>query len=114
MAAKVARQDVRLPASSEAWIGWGGLRMKELLQWMPDEVEYLDPLSNLSCAEARKLFAMPPIWISCFACYAGCLSKQQHEALRQAKSLDILTTIEKLKRDAGFSPSMMTLADALM
>ena len=112
--AKVAPQDVRLPASPEPWIGWDGLRIKELTRWVPDEGEYLEPISTLSCEQARNFFAMPPVWISCFACYAGSLSKQQHDALRDAKSLDILTAIEKFRRDDGFSPSLMTVADALM
>ena len=106
-------EDMRLPASADAWSGWDGLQMREMMEWLPDENSYLKPLESLTCAEARKLFAIPPVWISCFACYVGCLSEQQYEVLKRATGLDILDTIEKWRRDKGTAPSIMSVADAM-
>ena len=106
-------RDVRLTASSDDGSVWDGLKMDELLQWMPDEEDYLKPLEHLTCADARKLFAMPPPWISCFACYMGTLSKAQVAVLQKAKGIDMLLVIEKFRKKYGFAPSIKSVANAL-
>ena len=104
---------LRLSASGEGWSPWDGLRMEDLMKWMPDEENYLKPLMGLTCIEARRLFAMDPPWISCFACYMGTLSKEQVEVLQKAKHLDILIAIEKFRQSNGHAPSIMTVANSL-
>lgn len=112
--------DVRLSASGAAAheVGgdgnvWDGLRMQELLQWMPDEEDFLQPLTALSCQEARQLFAMSPPWISCFTCYISAMSKAQCDVLFRANSLEILVAIEKFEKANGFAPSIITIANML-
>ena len=89
------------------------MQMKELMDWLPDEKSYLKPLESLTCGEARKLFAIPPLWLSCFACSAGCLSEEQYKVLQHATGAEILSTIEKWRWQVGTSPSMMSVADAM-
>ena len=93
---------------------WDSLRMDELMKWIPDEEDHLKPLEKLTCAEARQLFGMSPMWISCFACYIHTLSKEQRNVLQKAKGQDILTVIEKMQRESDFAPSIGSVADALM
>ena len=106
--------DIRLAASSDDATVWDGLQMKEITEWMPDQGNYLRPLETLSGAEARRLFAMPPPWIGCFACYCSALTKPQIGALQRAKCIDVLLAIERFTRDHGYAPSLMTVANALM
>ena len=114
MVSTVEPLDVRLSASSDDASVWDGLRMEELMKWMPDEEDYLKPVRALTCSEARRMFAMPPPWISCFACYMGTLSPEQMGVLQKAKGSDILVAVEKFKTDNGFSPSIVSVAKALM
>ncbi len=109
-----ASGDMRLSASCDDGGTWDDVCMAELLSWMPDQEDYLKPLEVLSCAEARRLFAMPPPWISCFACYMGTLSKPQVVVLQKAKGIDILTAVEKFKKQRDFAPSIMSVASMLM
>ena len=116
-----AAAGVRLPASGEAASGsesgfWDSLRMDEIAKWMPDEDETIKPLNGLTGAQARKMFAMSPPWISCFACYMLTLMKDEAKvhALMQASSIDILCAIEKFQSEHGFSPSIETVASQLI
>ena len=106
---------VRLSASSnpEDSKVYDPLEMTELLQWMPDEEEYLKPLESMSCADARMNFAMPVPWISCFACYMGTLKPSQVTLLKQATSEKILHAIEKFRMKNDFAPSIKTIAELL-
>ena len=105
--------DIRLAASG-ADGPWDPLHMSEILEWMPDEDELLKPLMILTCAQARRLFAMSPPWISCFACYMGTLSSKHIDALMGARSIDLLRTVERFGMEHDFAPSIETVAATLM
>ena len=87
--------------------------MQEILEWSPDQESYLEPLAMMSCKEARRTFAMPVLWISCFACYMGTLSSKHVVELQKAKSHDILEAIEVFRDKCGFAPGIKSVAQML-
>ena len=48
-----------------------GVMMADIKAWLPDELAHTAPLDCLSTVDAYKLFAVSPLWISCFACFAA-------------------------------------------
>jgi hypothetical protein len=100
--------NLRLSASGDSGAHgseWDKMHVEELMKWIPDEDEHLEPLSSMMGGEIRNLFGMSPPWISYFTCYMGVLKKGQIDVLQKSSSLDVLNVIERLQ-SKGVSPSI--------
>ena len=102
------REDVRLPASLDRGV-WDNLPMETMMQWLPDVNEHMRPLQALSGREVRMMFALPPLWVSMFACYLSCADKSIQEKSMRCPLARVLPDLELLMSKMEVMPSPITL-----
>ena len=69
------------------WNAIKDMKMEELSQWTPDEAGFLkkEPLSTMTCQQARQRFGVAPVMLSCWLCLAAV---PDEEIRRQALKID--------------------------
>ena len=104
----LVREDVRLPASLDRGV-WDNLPMETMMQWLPDVNEHMRPLQALTGREVRMMFALPPLWVSMFACYLSCADKSIQEKSMRCPLARVLPDLELLMSKMEVMPSPITL-----
>ena len=66
------------------------MKIKDFTTWAPDENSHTECLSDWSCKDARQMFAVSPMLISCWTCYLHALSPTAVKALAETSSTDLI------------------------
>ena len=74
------------------------MKMKQVLRWTPDENHECDPVANLTCKEVHRAFGLSPLWVSCWACFAGFLTASDEEALLRTPERQFLRPVESFEK----------------
>ena len=74
------------------------MKMKQVLRWTPDENHECDPVANLTCKEVHRAFGLSPLWVSCWACFAGFLTASDEEALMRTPERQFLRPVESFEK----------------
>ena len=69
---------------------WDELDMRTLLQYLPDENEYLSAILSWTAAEVRRKFGMSPILVAADACYWGQVPARALRSIAGLGAKDIL------------------------
>ena len=66
-----------------------GFQVGTLMQWLPDQGNHIEPLKCWKGATVREKFALSPLEMSCWACFAGQMSDKECRKLLRASDADI-------------------------
>jgi hypothetical protein len=77
-----------------------------LTKWLPDELEHIHPISDMSVIEAKRLFyPLSPLMLSCWGCLAATIGKNAMPKARASdrdKRLAAKKTTEMQQQALGF------------
>jgi hypothetical protein len=97
--------------------------MASVLPWTPDEGGHCDPIAGMPVSEAVRRFGVAPLWVSCWACFAGGLSEEDCGRLLEADARRLYYVVHRHEANwvpfapglvvDQFSPMVHTFLDAL-
>ena len=63
--------------------------MSTILRWSPDATDQCSDIAEMSLEDVSRRFGTSPLWVSCWACFASGLSKDELDFAMGVKDRDL-------------------------
>ena len=91
-----------------------GVMRADIKAWLPDELAHAAPLDGMSTVEAYNVFAVSPLWISCFACFAAQLRSHIGQEMLEIELAKVRPARERIMKGGNMWPAMHSVVAAIM